>query len=68
MAKVVNLNKFRKQKAREAAAATAAENRIRFGRTKAEKARDAESAKAGRDHVDAHRLDPTDAPAPDDPA
>ena len=44
MGKVVNLNKVRKQKAREAASAQAAENRVRFGRTPAEKKRDAEAA------------------------
>jgi hypothetical protein len=41
MAEIVNLNKFRKKKARADAAAQAAENRVRFGRTKAEKERDA---------------------------
>lgn len=41
MADVVNLNKYRKKKAREQAAARAAENRMRFGRTQAQKERDA---------------------------
>jgi len=41
MSNVVNLNRFRKQKARKDAEREAAENRIRFGRTKAEKAHDA---------------------------
>jgi hypothetical protein len=36
VSKVVNLNKFRKQKARAEADKQAAENRVRFGRSKAE--------------------------------
>ncbi|MBS0480383.1 MAG: DUF4169 family protein [Proteobacteria bacterium] len=38
MAEVVNLNRARKAKAREAARAEADANRIAFGRTKTEKA------------------------------
>ncbi len=41
MPKVVNLNKVRKQKARAAAETLAAENRIRYGRTKVQKMLDA---------------------------
>jgi hypothetical protein len=37
MTEPTNLNKFRKARARDAAKKTAAENRVRFGRTKAEK-------------------------------
>jgi hypothetical protein len=37
MAEIVNLNRARKAKARTEAQATAAANRIAFGRTKAEK-------------------------------
>ncbi|SER06609.1 protein of unknown function [Solimonas aquatica] len=49
MSDVVNLNKFRKQKNREAAEKQAAENRLRFGRSKAQKQRDeAEAAEARR--------------------
>ncbi|MCW4462306.1 DUF4169 family protein [Sphingomonas sp. BT-65] len=40
MGEVVNLNKMRKAKAKTASAAKAVENRAKFGRTKAEKARD----------------------------
>ena len=36
----VNLNRFRKAKKRNELQATAVENRAKFGRTKAEKARD----------------------------
>lgn len=53
MSKVVNLNRFRKQKARDEAERVAAENRIRFGRTKAEKARDEALARADQLKLDA---------------
>ena len=49
MAKIVNLNQARKTRARADAAAKAAENRVKFGRTKAEKAQArAEAEKAAR--------------------
>lgn len=41
MAEILNFNKARKRKMREEAAKLAEENRARFGRTKAQKARDA---------------------------
>lgn len=40
MAEIVNLNQFRKAKARESDQQQAAENRIRFGRNKGEKEND----------------------------
>lgn len=40
LADPINLNKFRKAKARADKEQRATENRIKFGRTKAEKARD----------------------------
>ena len=40
MAEIVNLNKHRKAKARGAAEAQSAANRIKYGRTKAEKDND----------------------------
>ncbi len=46
MAEPINLNKARKARAKEGAAATAAENRVRFGRTRAEK--DLAKAKADK--------------------
>lgn len=52
MADLINLNKARKLKQRAAAEAQAAANRVKFGRTKAEKLRDA-AAEAEA----AHRLD-----------
>ena len=39
MAEIVNLNRARKAKARDAAEAQAAENRAKYGQTKAERAR-----------------------------
>lgn len=57
MAEIINLRRVRKQKAREERAEQAAENRILFGRTAAEKARDkAEKAKAIQ-HLDGHKRD-----------
>jgi hypothetical protein len=52
MSKVVNLNKARKLKAREAAGKLAAENRVRFGRTKAEKQRDAAATDEAQRRLD----------------
>jgi hypothetical protein len=39
MAEIVNLNRVRKAKARDAADAKAAENRAKYGQTKTERAR-----------------------------
>ena len=39
MAEIVNLNRVRKTKARDAAEAKATENRAKYGQTKAERAR-----------------------------
>ena len=55
MTTVVNLNQKRKAKARAAKRAQADENAVRFGRTKAEKRRDAAlKAKADKD-LDGHK-------------
>jgi len=49
MGDVVNLNKARKAKARDAARVTADANRAKFGRTRAQKDRDrSEAARAGK--------------------
>ena len=53
MAKIINLNKARKRKAREDAAAQAAENRVRFGRTKEQKQLDAAVTEEARRRLDA---------------
>jgi hypothetical protein len=52
MSKVVNLNKARKLRAREAAEKLAAGNRVRFGRTKAEKQRDAAATEEAQRRLD----------------
>jgi len=54
----INLNKFRKAKAKVGKTALAEANRVKFGRTKAqkdlEKAREAKAVKS----LDGHRRDP----------
>mgnify|MGYP000232109337 CR=1 FL=1 len=58
MSQAVNLNRFRKAKARAEKKAQAEENAVRFGRTKAEKAKArAEADRAARDH-DGHKREP----------
>jgi hypothetical protein len=57
MAEPVNLNRFRKQKARAEKQARADQNAVKFGRTKAQKELDkARSEKARRD-LDGHEKD-----------
>ena len=64
MAEIINLRQVRKQKARAEAGKTAEQNRISFGRTKAErKLTEAERDKAAR-HIDGHKLDRDDEPEP----
>lgn len=58
MSEIVNLNKARKAKARSASRAEAAENRVRFGRTKAERSvQKAETSKLERRLDQAKRED-----------
>jgi hypothetical protein len=58
MAEIVNLRNVRKQKARAEKDAAAAANRLQYGRTKADKAKDkADKALATRT-LDAHRREP----------
>ncbi|MEM7318591.1 MAG: DUF4169 family protein [Pseudomonadota bacterium] len=57
MGKPVNLNRFRKDKARAEKKARADQNAVKFGRSKAEKDLDrARDAQARRD-LDGHELD-----------
>ncbi len=57
MTEPVNLNRFRKAKARAETKATAAENRVRFGQPKSEQTRvEAEREKAKRD-LDGSKID-----------
>jgi hypothetical protein len=55
----INLNKARKQKARADKNKRAAENRAKFGRTKAEKAADRAVKVATANIVDLHKRDGT---------
>lgn len=57
MGTVINLNQFRKQKARADKRAQADENSVKFGRTKAQKdLEEAEKAKA-KTLLDGHKTD-----------
>ncbi|MEQ9693202.1 DUF4169 family protein [Shimia sp. SDUM112013] len=59
MAQPVNLNRFRKEKARAAKKARADQNAVKFGRTKAEKQRDKLDADKATTHLDGHKRDDT---------
>lgn len=58
MATVINLNKVRKQKARSEAEKQAAENRVKFGRSKAQKQRDATEAAEAKRKLDQLKREP----------
>ncbi|MEQ3650293.1 DUF4169 family protein [Hyphomonas sp.] len=62
MADPINLNKFRKAKAKVDKAQQAQENRAKFGRTKTEKSLEQARADKARRETDAHRRedDPED--------
>ena len=55
MSNVINLNQFRKKKARAEKRAQADENALRHGRSKAKKALDAAQTEKDRDRHDAHK-------------
>ena len=57
MADIINLNKVRKLKARTEAEKRAAENRVRFGRSKEEKQRELNQTAEAAKKLDGHRLD-----------
>ncbi|UKJ73135.1 DUF4169 family protein [Azospirillum brasilense] len=57
MADVVNLNRFRKMRQKEEREKTAEENRVRFGRTKAEKLRDCQDAQRRKADLDGKKVD-----------
>lgn len=61
MGDLVNLKRFRKRVAREAAAQQAEANRARFGRTKAEKNLVTERTRRGEEILNQHRLDDEEA-------
>ena len=62
MGKVVNLHKARKQAAKQREAERAAANRIRHGRSKAERTLEATRSEQARRLLDAHKVDAGDAP------
>lgn len=64
---IINLNRLRKARARDAEAAKAAENRVRHGRTGAEKARDATDAARRRAALEGHRVESSESSVPDSP-
>lgn len=55
MAEIINLRRARKGKARDEASAKAAENRARFGKTKAEREKEALEAKRAVKTLDGHK-------------
>jgi hypothetical protein len=57
MAETVNLKQFRKRAERLRAAKQAETNRARFGRTRAERARDEQRKKRTGELLDQHRVD-----------
>ena len=56
MNNVVNLNKFRKKKKREAAEGQADQNRAKFGRNKKQKKKAESDARKASHHLDGHKL------------
>ena len=57
MAEIINLRNARKQKARAAKETQAAQNRVLFGRTKAEKLKQATEKALADKHIDRHKKD-----------
>lgn len=58
MAEILSLSKARKAKARVAKELIAAENRVKFGRTKAERQLDKAQTSLDTRRIDAHLRDP----------
>jgi len=61
MGDVINLKRFRKRVERDQAAKVADGNRARYGRTKSERAADAEREKRANELLDQHRINGEDA-------
>ena len=57
MSEPVNLNRFRKEKARAAKKARADENSVKYGRTKAEKQRAIQQSEKSIRELDGHKRD-----------
>lgn len=60
MGEVVNLNKARKARAKAEASKKAANNRVKFGMTKAEKEKIADDRERLARHVEGHKRDQDD--------
>ena len=58
MSQLVNLNKFRKTKARADNSTRAEANAVKFGRTKSEKQAQVSQAKAETHRLDQHKREP----------
>lgn len=63
---VINLNQFRKKKARTEKRAQADENAVKFGRTKAEKRLEEAQKTKAKSELDAHKRDETPDELPED--
>ncbi|WP_316230162.1 DUF4169 family protein [Bradyrhizobium sp. SZCCHNR1051] len=61
MGDVINLKRSRKRVERDEAAKVAESNRARFGRTKSERANDAQRDKRANELLDQHRINGEDA-------
>ncbi|ORE86931.1 hypothetical protein ATO7_07827 [Oceanococcus atlanticus] len=61
MSKVTNLRQFRKRKARLLKDERAAENRVRFGRARAQREQDETTRQRDEDKLDQHRREPPSA-------
>ena len=61
MAEVINLNRARKQREKQQQQATAAANRVKFGRTGAEKRQERAERSRSDQALDGKRLDPDSA-------
>jgi hypothetical protein len=57
MGEIVNLNRARKAKAKADREVQAAENRVKFGQTKAEKEKRRAEEEAARRRLEAHRVE-----------
>ncbi len=57
MAEIINLKNARKQKARAAKEVQAAQNRVLFGQTKAERLKQASEKALAEKHIDGHKKD-----------
>jgi hypothetical protein len=58
MSEIVNLNKARKARSRDAERSQASENRVKFGRTKAQKAAEKSARDKAAKAVDGARREP----------